>query len=277
MTAPATGIARLRSAFRPDGAPLVAYVPLGDSAAGDDRLLDTYRDAGVAVMEIGMPTRDPWLDGPEVRSSMHRALDAGVDPRAVAESLARWRASLDGPTPAILWFTYPDLPLAAVVHAASLGAIDALLMLEPWRHPEADRLPALLADLGLAACSFLPWDPSEPDLTAARAATGYVMVQARPGTTGADRASADPTAQVELARRLAPGIPVVAGFGIHDATTVRGVLRSGVDGVVVGSACIRAAREGGARGLDALLRELVAAADAAATVVAASATPEAHG
>ena len=261
MTAePSTGISRLRSALRPDRRSVVAYVPIGDPAAGEDRILDTYRDAGVAVLEIGLPTCDPWLDGAEVRDSMHRALDAGVDPHAVAGRLSRWRASVpaDAAPPAIVWFSYPDLPLAAVEHAMHLGVIDALLMLEPWRHPEAHRLAELLARLGVGACAFLPWDPTDADLRTTSAATGYVMVQARPGTTGADNDPEVPTAQVRIARHMAPGLPVVAGFGVHDAATARAVLRSGADGVVVGSACIRAAREGGAPGLSALLRGIVA-------------------
>ena len=280
--APSTGITRLRSAFRPDRRSVVAYVPMGDPGAGDDRILDTYRDAGVAVLEVGVPARDPWLDGAEVRDSMHRALDAGVDPYAVAERLARWRSSVSAAvatdaSPVIVWFSYPDLPLAAVERAARLGVIDALLMLEPWRHPEADRLPGLLARLGIGACAFLPWDPADADLRAASAATGYVMVQARPGTTGADTDPGVPTAQVQHARRLAPGLPVVAGFGVHDAATTRAVLRSGADGVVVGSACIRAAREGGARGLDALLREIAAGAAGVAAGAAAGAKARAAG
>jgi S1-C subfamily serine protease len=34
-----------------------------------------------------------------------------------------------------------------------------------------DRLPALRADLGIGASAFLPWDPTDADLRAARAAT----------------------------------------------------------------------------------------------------------
>jgi len=240
-------------------------VPLGDPAAGDARLLDTYREAGVAVLEVGLPTPDPWLDGAEVRDSMQRTLDAGVDPRAVAERLSGWRRSdrASAATPAIVWFSYPDLALSAVEHAARLGVIDGLLMIEPWRHPEAERMPGLMADLGIGSCAFLPWDPTDADLRAMGAATGYVMVQARPGRTGATT-DADATAvtkQVRLARNLAPGLPVVAGFGIHDAASARAILRSGADGVVVGSACIRAAREGATTPLGALLCDLVGTAD----------------
>ena len=257
---PVTGIERLRAAFGPDRRSLVAYVPLGDPITGGAGVLDTYRDAGVAVLEVGIPTRDPWLDGPEVADSMQRALDAGTDPEMVAEHISRWRAGLDGPSPAIVWFSYPDLPLAAIEHAATLGAIDGLLMLQPWRHPDPDRVPALCSSLGIARCIFLPWEATDADLRAAESATGYVMVQARPGATGADHDPEIPTHQVEQARMHALGSPVVAGFGIHDDATVRRVLTAQVDGVVVGSACIRALREGGAAGLDRLLREMIDAA-----------------
>jgi tryptophan synthase alpha subunit len=55
---------------------------------------------------------------------------------------------------------------------------------------------------------------------------------------------------------------VVAGFGIEDAGDVARLLGTGVDGVVVGSAGIRALRDGGTPGLRAFLRPIVAAARA---------------
>jgi tryptophan synthase alpha chain len=257
-----SGIERLAAAFRPGRPSVVAYVPVGDPLADGADHLDVYRDAGVAVLEVGIPSRDPWLDGPEVAGSMQRALEAGTDPGTIAERLARWRAGLEGPSPAIVWFVYPDLPFAAIEHAARLGAIDGLLMLDPWRHPEAERLSALLASLGLARCVFIPWEASAPDLRTAETATGYLMVQARPGLTGGNREPDVPSLQVELARLHAPGIPIVAGFGVHDPATVRRVMRADVEGVVVGTACVRALRDDGPEGLARLLRELVGAADA---------------
>jgi tryptophan synthase alpha chain len=239
---------------------VVAYVPFGDPVTAGDGILDAYLGAGVDVLEVGIPTREPWLDGPEVAGSMARALDAGVDPFLAADRLGRWREGLAGPSPAIVWFSYPELPLAAIERAADRGAIDGLLMLEPWRHPEAAVLPARLAALAVARCAFLSWVPGERELAEASGATGYVMVQARPGPTGADREPEAPSRDVALARAVAPGLPVVAGFGIHDPAGVRRVRAAGVDGVVVGSACVRAIREGGADGLRALLVPIVRAA-----------------
>lgn len=261
-----TGIERLRSAFRPGRTALVAYLPIGDPDAFDARTLDAYRDAGVAVLEVGIPTDDPWMDGPEVTDSMARALTAGTTPGVAAAILGAWRAghtAAGRTTPAILWFSYPDLQASAITAGAAAGGLDALLMLEPWRHPDAAAVTAALDRAGVARSSFLPWDSTDDDLAAAHAATGYVMVQARPGVTGAGGPMADPTEKVRLARSLAPGLPVVAGFGVSDAASVRALAGTGVNGVVVGSACIAAAREGGPDGVRSYLSTLVDALESA--------------
>jgi tryptophan synthase alpha chain len=161
--------------------------------------------------------------------------------------------------PAILWFGYPSLPFQALRDAAASHAIEALLMIEPYRHAHAATLDEELAALAIARSAFLPWEPTPEDRAWSATATGYLMVQARPGVTGADAPPGDPAPLVRQARGLAPGRPVVAGFGINAPEDVVRVLRSGVDGVVVGSACIRAMRDGGAEGLRAFLRSIVTA------------------
>lgn len=260
-----TGIDALTARFTPGRPAVVCYVPLGDPILPPGVMLDAYADAGVDVLEVGIPSRDPWLDGAEVTESMARALDAGVDAAWVGRTLAHWRAGRVAggrATPATLWFGYPEMPLGPIEDAAATRSIDALLLIDPQHHAEGAALDGRLAELGVARCAFLPWDPSPRDLASASGATGYVMVQARPGVTGVGGTPADPRPLVRVARGTAPGRPVVAGFGIGDPTDVTRVLRSGVDGVVVGSACLRAIRDRGVDGLRALLGAIVAAARA---------------
>ncbi|MFN8520299.1 MAG: tryptophan synthase subunit alpha [Chloroflexota bacterium] len=261
-----TGIDVLTARFAPGRRAVVCYVPLGDPLLPPQTMLDAYADAGVDVLEVGIPSRDPWLDGPEVSKSMTRALDAGVDAAWVARTLADWRSARDDrgrDTPAILWFGYPELPVDAVRDAAAIRALDAVLLIEPHRCTDAATLDAELARLGVARCAFLPWEPTVEDLGSAAGTTGYVMVQARPGVTGAGGQPADPRPLVRVARETAPGRPVVAGFGVSGPHDVTRVLASGVDGVVVGSACIGALGDGGEVGLRTFLASVVVAARAA--------------
>lgn len=260
---PPTGADALAARFVPGRPAVVCYVPLGDPSLAPDAMLDAYADADVDVLEVGVPTRDPWLDGPEVATSMGRALDQGVDAAWVGRALGDWRvsrATRGRRVPAIVWFGYPEVPLEAVREAAARHAIDALLLIDPHRHAAGASLDAALVGLGVARCAFLPWAPASSDLGSASSATGYVMVQARPGPTGADGVPADPRPLVRLARDAAPGRPIVAGFGISGPGDVRRVLRAGADGVVVGSACIHALRDGGTTGLRRFLASIVAAA-----------------
>jgi len=251
---------RLTAAIGPARPGVVAYVPLGDPAAGDPvAMLDAYTAAGVAVLEVGIPDPDPWMDGPEVRESMARALAAGAEPATIAATLAAWRAARPGPGPAIVWFGYPRIPGSAIAAAVTDGACDAILMLDAHRHPEAPGLASRLSALGAGRCAFLPWDPAPVDDAAARAVTGYLMLQARPGLTGTAAAPALTPDRVIAARALVAGRPVVAGFGVADAAGARAIRAAGADGVVVGSACIRALRTGGPAALHALLAPIVAA------------------
>ncbi len=255
-----TGRDRLRALFGGDHPAVIAYVPFGDPLAQGEQHLDAYCDAGVSVLEIGMPTRDAYLDGPEVGDSMRRALDAGASPRSIAKRLARWRTERGNPAPAIVWMGYPGLDLASIEFAADLGAIDGLLIVDEQTRRDTAELPRKLKAMGTAHCAFVSWDATDDELRVASTATGYVMVQARPGPTGTGHPPSIPDRQVGLARRSAPGIPVVAGFGVQSALELRGVAASGVDGIVVGSACVKALCEGKAPALSSLLESLVAEA-----------------
>ncbi|MFO1539298.1 MAG: tryptophan synthase subunit alpha [Chloroflexota bacterium] len=252
------------------GPALIAYVPLGDPAAGDTTtLLDAYADAGVAVLEVGIPAADPWMDGPEVRESMARALAAGTTPATIAAALAAWRDRRGPGGPAIVWFGYPEIPADAIAAAASAGrARGALLLLAPWRHPAAATLPGILRAAGVARAAFLPWAATADDRAAAADADGYLMLQARPGVTGAGAPPALDAATVAAGRALAPGIPCVAGFGVAGPEDARALCAAGCDGVVIGSACIRALRVGGPHALHALLAPVAAALRAPAPVSA---------
>jgi tryptophan synthase alpha chain len=109
---------------------------------------------------------------------------------------------------------------------------------------------------GAAVCGFLPDPLREDDIAQARSADGYVMLQAAPGLTG-PRLSLDPANAERIERLRASGIsaPIVLGFGVSTPEHARAALALGADGVVVGSAALRAALQGPAT-LAALLKGL---------------------
>ncbi|HEY4229687.1 MAG TPA: tryptophan synthase subunit alpha, partial [Thermoanaerobaculia bacterium] len=99
---------------------------------------------------------------------------------------------------------------------------------------------------------------------AARLSSGFLYVVSRPGTTGArDRLPDDLPRTVRRARKAARELPVAIGFGISTPAAARAAARL-ADGVVVGSALVRAAETGkdardAERGVERLARDLVTA------------------
>jgi tryptophan synthase alpha chain len=220
---------------------LVVYFSLGDPAVAPD-LLDVYADEGVDVAECGWPARRPYLDGPDVAASMARA----VAPEAA------WEAARAASVRTLLMaYAEPEgPPLDAVAGAWGLLAVAAP------DDPRRLALEAAAQTAGACVCAFLPLPLTPADVLAARGAGGYVMLQAAPGVTG-PRPTLDPANAGRLADLRAQGVsaPIVLGFGVSNGEQARAAVALGADGVVVGSAALRAALQGRAA-LAKLLRDL---------------------
>jgi len=230
---------------------LVVYFPLGDPAVAPD-LLDLYADCGVDVVECGWPSREPYLDGPDVRASMARALshDAGAAWSAVRERFA----GRSGPS--ALLMTYATGRHPGLTDPQFFSRAYGVLAVAPPGDVVRSALDARARASGAAVCSFLPNPLIEDDIAEARAADGYVMLQAAPGLTG-PRPSLDPGNAERIARLRDAGVaaPIVLGFGVSTPEHARAALALGADGVVVGSAALRASLQGPAA-LAALLNGL---------------------
>ncbi|MDQ1105210.1 tryptophan synthase alpha chain [Nocardioides zeae] len=235
---------------------LVCYLPHGDPAT-PDATARLYADHGVDVLEVGVAGGHALLDGPVVSASMERATAAGCTGTAAAERLAADLGDVDDS--AAVWMSYQEEPGAAYLDVvASSGAGGVLL-------PDADQLALVdtAAAAGLAGVPFLSHAPTEAEVAAARRAEGYVMLAAADGVTG-HRDHVAPGNAATIARLREQGVtaPVLLGFGLSTGDHVRAALAMGADGVIVGSACVRAA-EAGRGALVSLLSSLRTAVDGA--------------
>jgi tryptophan synthase alpha chain len=228
---------------------LVVYFPLADPLVGAD-LLDVYAQARVDVVECGWPAREPYLDGPDVSASMARA----GDPVAAWDAVRERLAAASGPKPLLMTYAEPGHP--ALADPAFFEGAYGLLAVAPPVDANRTALEASARSAGAAVCAFLPLPLADPDVEAARRVNGYVMLQAAPGLTG-PRAALDPANAGRIAELRARGVaaPIVLGFGVSTADQARAALALGADGVVVGSAALRAALQGRAA-LAALLNDL---------------------
>lgn len=207
---------------------------LGDVLRGLER-------GGASIAEIGIPFSDPIADGPTVAAAMHKALVAGVTPRAIFEEVRAARASLSIGLVAMCSVSIVlkmGGPGTFSREAAAAG-FDGLIVPDvPLEESESIRRGAVAAGL---TCSLLV-SPNTPEQRAGdimRASSGFVYLLARSGITG-EREDAPEVGPAVAALRKGGPLPIACGFGISTAAHVRAVVGSGAaDAAIVGSAMVR--------------------------------------
>jgi tryptophan synthase alpha chain len=238
---------------------LVCYVTAGHPDR--TRSLDTLHaleEGGADIIELGVPFSDPIADGPIIQASSQQALDQGMTYDGALALVAE--AELDVP---VVLFTYLNPVLAAgddaLTRAADAGASGILITDIPVG---AD--PAREAWLGQSPLAFIrlvaPTTPRDRMAEIARHGSGFVYLISRLGVTGVQETTATTLPETILRLRSTTKLPICVGFGISTPEQARSV-GALADGVVVGSAIVRAAEEGATRVL-ALTRSLRTALDA---------------
>jgi tryptophan synthase alpha chain len=231
--------AQLRAA---DRRALVAYVTAGfPDRSSSLELLRGLESAGVDVVEVGVPFSDPIADGPIIQASSQRALEQGMTFNRTLELIDE--ANIGVP---VVLFTYLN-PLAAagadaLERSAGAGVHGVLVTDLPLGADESRE-----AWLGSGPLAFVrlvaPTTPRERMARIAEHGRGFVYLISRLGVTGV-RDELPPELAGTVARlRSVTKLPICVGFGISRPEQARAVATM-ADGVVVGSAIVRASAEG---------------------------------
>jgi tryptophan synthase alpha chain len=239
---------------------LVPYITAGHPDA--ERTVDLITglaEAGADVIELGLPFSDPMADGPIIQASSQTALAQGMNFDRALELAHRAKPGI----PLVL-FSYLNPILAAgpdaFARAADAGFQGLLVVdLPVGSDPE---LEARIGDGPLAFIRLVaPTTPRERMKEIAEHGSGFVYLISRLGVTGVrDDLPAELPATVQRLRESTQ-LPVCVGFGVSRPEQAASVARI-ADGVVVGSAMVRAAGES-VKNAVALAESLRAAIDRA--------------
>jgi tryptophan synthase alpha chain len=257
----ASAIDRRFEALRAEGRKaLVCYVTAGHpDPERSVALLQGLEAAGADVIELGVPFSEPLADGPVIQRSSQVALDHGIDLDGALALLTEARLTV----PVVL-FSYLNPLMAAgrgvLARAADAGASGVLVTdLPVGSDPERE------AWMGSGPLDFVrlvaPTTPSARMAEIARHGRGFVYLISRLGVTGEQEALSASLPDTVARLRTATTLPICVGFGISRPDQAAAVARI-ADGVVVGSALVRAADEDVDRAL-ALARDLRHAIDGA--------------
>ena len=246
------------SARAEDRAALICYLPAGfPDPQASVALIDAMVDAGADVVEVGLPYSDPLMDGPVIQQAVDMALAAGTTTDTVLEIVHQ--VSGRGAQIAVMSYWNPIERYGVERFAKALVDSGGVAVITPDLTPEEAGPWIAATDAAGVERVFLV-APSSTDArisTVADASSGFVYAASTMGVTGA-RATLGASAG-DLVRRVRPrtSLPVAVGVGVSTPEQAREVAGY-ADGVIVGSALVRAA-------LDAPDRDAVIAAVASLT------------
>ncbi|MEW1708117.1 tryptophan synthase subunit alpha [Microbacterium sp. NPDC089190] len=239
----------------------VGYLPAGypDVATSIEAAV-ALAEAGADVVELGPPYSDPVMDGLVIQEATQTALAGGFRMRDLFTIIREVTARTDVP---ILVMTYWNLVEQYGVdrYADELVAAGGAGLITPDITPDAGEAWIAASERTGLDRVFLaaPTSSDERLKMIVDASTGFVYTVSTMGITG-ERASLDAAARGLVERLRAFGVQhACVGIGISNAEQVAGVVEY-ADGAIVGTALVKALRDGGVDGLSSLARELSAGA-----------------
>jgi len=225
-------------------AAFIAYLCAGDpDFATSVAACRALVEAGVDILELGVPFSDPLADGLTNQLAAQRALAGGMTAERVFALVRAVREFSEIP---IVFYTYYNLVFAhgveAYVRSAREAGVDGMLTLD-LPPEEGGEVAIAAAAHGLATVWIVaPTTPEERLPRIAAAATGFIYYVSREGVTGTrdQVAGGIPEAVARIRRHTA--LPIAVGFGLSTRAQVTQVAAQ-ADGVVVGSALVNVVRD----------------------------------
>lgn len=205
-------------------------------------IIRTLSDAGVDLIELGIPYSDPLADGETIQVSGSQALKNGMTLQILFEQIKEARQYTQ--VPIVLMGYYNQMLQYGVdrflADCAESGADGLILPDLPMDVYEAEHIDQVNAN-GLCMTFLITPETSDERIRQAdRLSTGFLYMVSKSSITGsAADLSAAQQAYFERIDQMGLSAPRLIGFGIHDRATYEMACQHS-HGAIIGSSFIRA-------------------------------------
>lgn len=212
---------------------LIGYFLAGDPTPEKSlRLALGAVEAGIDILEIGIPSESPDSDGDIIRRAHRRVLGHGDPAGWLPDYMRKLRESTDAPIWAMA-YRRDFIDNGAYELYVREGLIDALVIPD-LSDDEQVQLQRKLEERPVDVVRFANPAMSDRELADLAAGARIIYAQMYAGATG--KPFADPEQGSRMLKGLRPSDAlIVAGFGLNTPDKVAKVLADGYDGAVVGS------------------------------------------
>ena len=226
---------------------MITYITAGlPDLETTKKLLKAQAQAGVDVVELGIPFSDPIADGPVIQDASFRSIQNGTNVENVFGMVDELRQTCEVPIVFMMYYnTALHYGLEAFVDQCVRTGVDGLIIPDlPLE--EQGELRAILDQKDGAPILIQLVSPVSKERIPMilKQARGFVYCVSSMGVTG-QKADFHKNILAYLREvKAASNIPIMLGFGIRRAADV-GPMRELVDGAIIGSYFIQLMEESG--------------------------------
>jgi tryptophan synthase alpha chain len=218
---------------------LVVYIGAGDPNLEATRQLAlAFDQAGVDILELGVPFSDPLADGLVNQLAAQRGLESGTTPPGVLATVSAIRRESQIPIVLYIYFNIIHrVGMARFIADAQAAGVDGLLVLD-LPPEECDNYETLMRAAELNHIYLVaPTTPPDRMELIVKRGSGFIYYISREGVTGMQsQVAANLDSQVAKLRSYTK-LPIAVGFGVSNPEQAAVVARS-AEAVVVGSAIV---------------------------------------
>lgn len=206
-------------------------------------IMDLLANAGVDIIEIGMPYSDPLADGPVIQESSNVAIANGMSLKLLFSQLKACRAnpSLSKTGIVLMGYMNPVLQYGFrqfCADAAEAG-VDGLILPDLPAYEFENEYGAIIKQYGLDFIFLVTPETSEERVKKLDSlSSGFLYAVSSSATTGGDTSLDSVSAYLKRLQSYQLKNPVMVGFGIKDKASFTAVAAHS-QGAIIGSAFIK--------------------------------------
>ncbi len=255
----------------------ISFITCGDPSLEETRKqVYTLVEAGVDLIELGIPFSDPTAEGPVIQEANERALAGGITTDRIFEFVKELRRDNERPvTIPLVFMTYANVVYSyravkgleadgRVINGSEAfffrcreAGIDGVILSDvPYEEKEEFQT---VADLyGVDMISLIAPTSAGRITEIAANAKGFIYIVSSLGVTGVrNEITTDIGSIVQMIREVSD-VPCVVGFGISTADQARKMAGLS-DGAIIGSGIMKKFRETGITEASAYITDLAEA------------------
>ena len=210
------------------------------------KIMHAQQEAGIDIMELGVPFSDPVADGPVIQDASYEAIQRGATLAKVFELMKKVRT--EGLTTPVVFMMYYNTVLhygvEKFVKECNACGVDGLIIPDLPLEEQEELQTQLQKEDGTILIQLVSPVSKDRVPKILKNARGFVYCVSSMGVTGQEATFHRQILEYLTAVKKEAKIPVMMGFGIRTAEDVR-PMKEIIDGAIVGSHFITLMREHG--------------------------------